>query len=190
MKKKLTSQMSSTEFKEYYFLKKELTDFCRENELKVSGNKKDLEDRIIHYLDTGEKIDNSVKVKKTKKHHKISMDTVIGENFICSQEARKFFEEKIGSSFKFKVDFQKWLKNNPDKTFADAIISYYNIKNNLKENTTTIGSQFQYNTYIRDFFKHNPNKSFEDAVKCWNYKKNLQGPCKYDDSDLNILNNN
>ena len=190
MKKILNSQLTRDEFKEHYFLKEDMVDFCRENGLKISGNKKELEERIIHYLTTGEKINNSKNIKRTKKHSNISLDTTIGEDFICSQEVRKFFEEKIGSNFKFKVDFQKWLKNNPDKTFADAIIAYYDIQNYLKNNSTAIGNQFKYNTYIRDFFKHNPDKSFKDAVECWNYKKNLKCSCRYDDSDLEILKKN
>lgn len=152
MKKILNSQLTRDEFKEHYFLKEDMVDFCRENGLKISGNKKELEERIIHYLTTGEKINNSKNIKRTKKHSNISLDTTIGEDFICSQEVRKFFEEKIGSNFKFKVDFQKWLKNNPDKTFADAIIAYYDIQNYLKNNSTAIGNQFKYNTYILEIF--------------------------------------
>ena len=50
---KLTKDLTSTEFKEYYFLKEELKEFCRNEGLKVSGSKAQLEMRIIYYLDTG-----------------------------------------------------------------------------------------------------------------------------------------
>lgn len=190
MNSKLNNKLTSTEFKEYYFLKKDLVDFCRMEGLKVSGNKKDLEDRISYYLDNNKSLDNGKKIIKKSKHTDISMDSIIGENFVCSQEVRKFFENEIGQSFKFKVDFQKWLKINPDKTFADAIIAYDEISNRLKKCGNTIDSQFEYNTYIRDFFKFNKDKSFNDAVKCWNYKKNLKGLHKYEDSDLIVLKNN
>ncbi len=53
---RLTPNLKSGEFKQYYFLKEELKDFCRQEGLKVTGNKGDLEKRIIHYLDTGEKL--------------------------------------------------------------------------------------------------------------------------------------
>ena len=187
MNSKLDNDLNADEFREYYFLKKDLVEFCRRNGLKVSGNKKDLEERIIYYLDNNQELDNGKKTVKRSKHSTISMDTVIGENFVCSQLARLFFEKNIGESFKFKVGFQKWLKQNPDKTFGDAIIAYEEITNNHKNHDGPIDSQFEYNTYIRDFFKFNKDKSFKDAVKCWNYKKNLKGLHKYEDSDLVVL---
>ena len=35
----LTKDLKSAEFKEYYFLKEELKDFCKKEGLKVSGSK-------------------------------------------------------------------------------------------------------------------------------------------------------
>lgn len=190
MKPNLNAKLSSENFKNYYFRKEELVDFCRREGLKVSGNKQDLEERIILYLDTGEKIGKCIKQNRKKNNNDISLDSKIGENFICSQEVRSFFEENIGSQFKFKVKFQKWLKNNPEKTFAQAIIAYNEIENNSKKTKTKIDKQFKYNTYIRDFFNDNNDKTFKDAVTYWNYKKNLKGPCKYEKKDLLVLNNN
>ena len=45
----LTKNLGSEEFKNYYFLKDELKEFCSNEGLKTSGNKQDLEKRIIHY---------------------------------------------------------------------------------------------------------------------------------------------
>ena len=56
---KLSRNLKPEEFKEYYFLKEELKDFCRSEGLKVSGSKEDLEKRIIHYLSTGEKLEEN-----------------------------------------------------------------------------------------------------------------------------------
>ena len=53
----LTKDLKSAEFKEYYFLKEELKDFCKKEGLKVSGSKNQLEERIIYYLDTGKSLD-------------------------------------------------------------------------------------------------------------------------------------
>ena len=53
---KLTTDLTSAEFKQYYFLKEELKDFLRSEGLKVSGSKADLEKRIIHYLNTGKEL--------------------------------------------------------------------------------------------------------------------------------------
>ena len=184
----LTVNLSSEQFKEYYFLKEELKDFCRSEGLKVSGSKEDLEKRIIHYLDTGNELDFDTTLKKPAKkaNDEITPDAKIGENFKCSEDKREFFESQIGKGFKFKVKFQKWLKSNPEKTYADAIEAYFEIQNSKEK--TEIGGQFQYNQYIRDFFEDNENMGLKKAIKCWNYKKSLKGHNKYEKKDLKILN--
>lgn len=183
---KLTKDFKPEEFKEHYFLKDELKDFCRSEGLKVSGSKGDLEKRIIHYLKTGEELNEpTIKYGSDESSTEIALDSKLGENFKCSEDKRAFFEKEIGSSFKFKVKFQKWIKSNPDKTYADAIDAYFEIQNSNEK--TEIGKQFQYNQYIRDFFENNDNKSLEDAIKCWKYKKSLKGHNKYEESDLEVL---
>ncbi len=193
----LTKDLKSEDFKEYYFLKEELKDFCKKEGLKVSGSKNQLEKRIIYYLDTGKSLDNSRSIKNKNNYSKsnsnksltseeIALDSILGENFKCSEDKREFFEKEIGKGFKFKVKFQKWLKANPDKTYQDAINAYYEIQNSKEK--TEIEKQFQYNQYIRDFFKDNDDKTLKDAIKCWNYKKSLKGHNRYENSDLDALN--
>lgn len=182
----LTKQLTPEEFKDYYFLKDELKEFCRQEGLKVSGNKEDLEKRILHYLSTGESLKESdIKYESKETSSEIKLDSKLGENFRFSEDKREFFKKEIGSSFKFKVKFQKWIKANPDKTYRDAIDAYFEIQNSKEK--TEIGKQFQYNQYIRDFFENNKEKSLNDAIKCWKYKKGLKGHNRYEDSDLSVL---
>ena len=193
----LTKDLKSEDFKEYYFLKEELKDFCKKEGLKVSGSKNQLEERIIYYLDTGKSLDNSRSIEnknnysksnsnKATTYEEITLDSILGENFKCSEDKREFFEKEIGKGFKFKVKFQKWLKVNPDKTYQDAINAYYELQNSKEK--TKIDKQFQYNQYIRDFFDDNDDKTLNDAIKCWKYKKSIKGHNKYEKSDLDILN--
>ena len=183
---KLTRNLKPEEFKEYYFLKEELKDFCRSEGLKVGGSKEDLEKRIVHYLATGEELkERTVNQSSKEAVTEISLDSKLGENFKCSEDKRAFFEKEIGRGFKFKVKFQKWLKANPEKTYRDAVAAYHEIQNS--DEKTEIGKQFQYNRYIRDFFKNNKDKSLDDAIKCWKYKKSIKGHNKYEDSDLEVL---
>lgn len=37
---------------------------------------------------------------------------------------------------------------------------------------------------FRDFFADNKGKSLEEAIKCWKYKKQLQGHNGYERTDL------
>ena len=53
----LDKQLDSKTFRNFYYLKEELVDFCRENGLPVSGGKLEISDRIAYFLDTGQKIE-------------------------------------------------------------------------------------------------------------------------------------
>lgn len=108
----LSRQPDSKTFRDYYYLKEELAEFCRENGLPVSGSKGELTDRIACFLDTGEIQKAWRKNKKSVVTGDISLDTVIEDNFVCSEKHRIFFKEHIGNSFSFNVAFQKWLKEN------------------------------------------------------------------------------
>lgn len=183
----LDKNLDSKTFRDFYYLKEELVDFCRKNNLPVSGGKLELTDRIAYFLDTGEILSSSVAKKKVtviSNIANINEDTKIETDFVCSEQHRAFFKNHIGSSFSFNVAFQKWLKSNAGKTYKDAISAYYQILEDKKKGKTKIDKQFEYNTYIRDFFADNQGKSLEDAIKCWKYKKQLQGHNRYERSDL------
>lgn len=185
----LSRKIDSKTFRSFYYLKEELVAFCRENGLSTSGSKIELTDRIAHFLDTGEVKTVKRKVVQCKNVNvgNITIGTKIEENFVCSEKHRAFFKEYIGNSFSFNVLFQKWLKSNAGKTYEDAINAYYQILEDKKKGTTKIDKQFEYNTYIRDFFADNKGKSLNDAIKCWKYKKQLQGHNRYEKSDLIAL---
>ncbi|MBP3810989.1 MAG: SAP domain-containing protein [Clostridiales bacterium] len=183
----LSIKLKSNEFLEYYYLKEELVSFCRENGLPASGGKAELTERIAYYLDTG-KI-KAVKPVRTQKPkiQAITRDSIIESGFVCSELHRAFFKREIGDSFSFNVAFQKWLKSNSGKTYADAIAAYKEIKSTKKPGKKDIDKQFEYNTYVRDFFCDNKGASLVDAIKCWKYKKSIKGSNKYERSDLTAL---
>lgn len=180
----LDRQLTGNTFRSYYYLKEELVNFCRLNELPASGSKIEITERIAYYLDTGKVLPASIKTKATTNVDNISEQTKIESNFVCSEKHRAFFKEKIGKGFYFNVIFQKWLKNNAGKTYEEAINAYYQILEEKKTSKTMIDKQFEYNTYIRDFFANNQGRSLEEAIKCWKYKKSMQGHNKYEKSDL------
>ncbi|MGN1130495.1 MAG: DUF6434 domain-containing protein [Ruminococcus sp.] len=180
----LDKNLDSKTFRNFYYLKEELVEFCRKNNLPVSGGKLEIADRIAHFLDTGEVLSASATRKKSKAISDISLDTKIEHDFVCSENHRAFFKKYIGDRFSFNVAFQKWLKSNAGKTYRDAIIAYSQILEEKKNKKTTIDKQFEYNTYIRDFFADNQGKTLNEAILCWKYKKQLQGHNRYEKSDL------
>ena len=183
----LDINLDSKTFRDFYYLKEELVDFCRDSGLPVSGGKLELTDRIAHFLDTGEVLAAPAAKKKATSISTIALDTRIEPNFVCSEKHRAFFKEHIGATFSFNVAFQKWLKANTGKTYQEAIEAYYQILEDKKKGKTKIDKQFEYNTYIRDFFADNQGKTLEEAIRCWKYKKQLQGHNRYEKSDLAAL---
>lgn len=183
----LNKQLDVQTFRNYYYLKEELISFCRANGLPTSGGKIEITNRIAHFLETGEILFTKVKSKVKTDIGVITENTKIEMNFVCSEKHRAFFKEKIGSTFSFNVTFQKWLKSNTGKTYAEALGAYYQILEEKKKGKTVIDKQFEYNSYIRDFFKDNQGRSLEDAIKCWKYKKGLSGHNRYEKMDINIL---
>lgn len=183
----LSKSLDSETFQSYYYLKEELVGFCRTMGLPTSGGKIELTKRIARYLETGEIIFVGT-IPKTKKNvSAITESTLIEPDFVCSEKHRVFFKHMIGNSFSFNVAFQKWLKSNAGKTYAQAIEAYDRILEEKKKGKTTIDRQFEYNTYIRDFFADNQGQTLEEAIKCWKYKKNLQGHNRYERADLAAL---
>lgn len=93
---KLNKEMDSEIFRDFYYLKEELVDFCRANNLPVSGNKMELTERIACFLATGEIVPASVKSVRNANVGEITENTVIESDIVCSQKHRAFFREKIG----------------------------------------------------------------------------------------------
>lgn len=180
-------------FRQFYYLKEELVDFCRKNDLQATGSKTELSERIAIFLESGKRTRADQKTQKSQSAGKvisgeIKPDNIIEENFVCSEKHRAFFKEQIGKSFSFNVAFQKWLKSNAGKTYAAAIAAYHQILKEKKMNGKgEIEKQFEYNTYIRDFFAANKDKTLSQAIKCWKFKKSQKGHNKYEDSDLETL---
>lgn len=159
----LDKHLDSKTFRDFYYLREELIDFCRENGLPVSGGKLEIADRIAYFLETGRILSTGAGKKKAAIISSITEDTEIEADFVCSERHRAFFKEHIGNSFSFNVAFQKWLKSNSGKTYKEAISAYYQILEDKKKGKSKIDRQFEYNTYIRDFFADNKGRSLEEA---------------------------
>src|SRR5690625_7579500 len=113
---------------------------------------------------------------------KLSFDTVITENYRCSQEVRAFFKSII-PKFHFSTYIQNYLKENVGKTYRDVVDAWYEEEERKKDPSykKQIGSQFEYNQFTRDYFADPKNKGKKrgDAIKAWNEIKALPGSNKY-----------
>ncbi len=183
----LGCNLSAETFKEFYYLKSELVEFCKENKLQTGGGKIELTERVFNFLKTGEKETRGSIRKKNKKLDELTLNSLIEKDMGYGENIRAFYELHLGKNFKFCVPFQRWLKGNVGKTFQDSIEAYKEIIKNKDKTEKVIDRQFEYNTYIRDFFKDNKNKTLKQAICCWKYKKSIKGSNKYERSDLCVL---
>jgi hypothetical protein len=189
----LNKSISPKDFKEFYWLKEELVDFCRLEGLQTSGGKIEISERIIHYLKTGtsQKVERKPKPESTFnwKTEELTLNTVITDNYKNSENVRSFFEANIGRGFKFNIQFMSWMKYNVGKTLGDALNQYKQITSEKKQDTNKkeIAPQFEYNTYLRDFLADNPNSKRELGIRLWKIKRSMRGDNVYAKEDLKLI---
>lgn len=183
----LTPSLDGKTFRSFYWLKEELVQFLKAQGLPATGGKEELTRRIAHWLDTGEVLQPTAGRQTAAPVGTLTLETPIEENIVCSEVHRAFFAGHIGKGFTFNVAFQRWLKSNAGKTYADAIAAYGQLLARKKAEKSQIGKQFEYNTYIRDFFADNPGRTLAEAITCWKYKKSLPGAHRYEQGDLAAL---
>lgn len=174
MRPTLTTHISLKDFQEFYWLKKELQDFCRRHGIGTSGSKEELTSRVVAFL---RKEDPTKFTKPTRSKKKTSppkeptLDTLIEENLTCTQNLRAFFVSVVGPSFTFSVVFQKFLKQNVGKTYRNALNFWKGEQKRKKDpsHITVIAPQFEYNQFIRNFFANPENigKMKKEAIKAW-----------------------
>ena len=70
----LSLNLNSKTFRDFYYLKEELIEFCRDNNLPVSGGKIEITERIAYFLETGKVMTTPKKVATKNKVLIISED--------------------------------------------------------------------------------------------------------------------
>ena len=186
----LNTKISIQDFKDFYWYKEELIDFCRSENLDKRGGKIELANRIEKFLETGKREPYQVTVSKTSRFdwnsEKLTIETEITDNYQNTENVRGFFKSQIGDKFKFNVKFMNWMKSAQGRNLGDAIEQWISITNEMRTNKShkQIAPQFEYNTYIRDFMKDNPDKTLQDAISCWKIKKSKPCDNKYSQTDL------
>jgi hypothetical protein len=185
----LNERISIKDFQDFYWLKNELTSFCREMGISGSGGKIEIANRIKRFLATGENVPH-VRVSSLSKFdwntEKLNAETVITDNYKNTENVRYFFKNTVGEKFKFNVQFMDWMKVSKGKTLADAAEKWREINNEMRngEQSKQIAPQFEYNAYIRDFLTDNPDRTKNEAIEYWKIKKSRRGDNVYRKSDL------
>lgn len=187
MRPNLTKDMKVEQFRNYYWLKEELQTFCRELEMSPAGSKIELTERIVHFLQTGERQKPLRKKQSARKKAcldaPLTLETVITEDHRCSQQVRAFFTSII-PTFHFSTYIQQFFKENAGKTYEDVVTAWYEEIERKKDPSykkSRLAPQFEYNQFLRDYFADpkNKGKSREDAISAWKTVKSLPGDHTY-----------
>lgn len=183
----LDRNLSSSDFRDFYWLKEELVAFCRIHGISTSGGKIEITERITKFLETGI-VDKKPIVPQKKPGSKfnwnnevLTKETRITDNYKNTENVRLFFKNHIGPHFHFSIAFMKWMKQNIGKTLQEAINEWIRLYERSKNKSikTEIAPQFEYNRFIRDFLKDNSGMTLKNAVKHWKQIRNEKGSNKY-----------
>lgn len=188
---------SGAEFNQWYWLKEEMVEICKQSDLPSNGRKFEIRDRIMFALDNNGKVKPETQKKKTTSKFnwaksKLTLETEITDNVSFGPNFRRFMKGQIGDMFSCNSDFMDWVKQNPGKTLENAIEKYYELEKR-KENPDfkrKIAENNMFNQYTRDFLQDNPNESIKNVRKFWLLKKQLpmsNGFVKYERSDLKLV---
>jgi hypothetical protein len=171
----LNKELSVSDFRSYYWRKDELTAFCREQGISRAGSKLEISKRLEVYLITGRVKDDHLEKKaviRARSSASPRLDAQIGTDYTSSEANRAFFKSVIGPQFHFTTRFMKYCRENPDKTWGDAVREWQAEREEKKIGTPQpIAAQFEYNRCVREYFVTHPDGTFADVVNAWNEHK-------------------
>lgn len=171
----LTKELNGCDFVKYYWLKEELMAFCRGYGLSTLGSKEELTRRVERFLTTGE-IEHLASQRRKNSRSKlqkinITRDTLLTTTYRNTEANRAFFKSIIGPSFHFTTCFMRFCRENPDKTYGDAVEEWYRERQEKKAGLrrTEIAPQFEYNRFIRAYFQDPAHRGHElsQAIEAW-----------------------
>lgn len=179
------------ELRRWYWLKEELIDFCRKNELHTTGRKIDLVERIVEFLASGKRM--KLPAKKTKSKFdwgktELTLSTIITDNYRNSQNVRRFFCEHAGATFRFSNEFMDWMRKNQGSTLGDAV-DFWKALDHKKKNLGYREKplpQNEYNQFTRAISEAVPGLSSKEIRRLWAIKRSKPGPHRYEPGDENV----
>jgi len=186
----LDAHISVKDFRDFYWLKAELQDFCRGVGLSTAGGKREIADRIEAFLRTGRRGSASSRgpARPAPRVNELptsalSMSTRAPAGFRCTQHVRRFFEREVSPQFRFTVTLQQHIKDNPGITFAQIAAQWKREHEARKAGTfkPKIAPQFEFNQFTRDFHADpdNAGKTRDDCLAAWKRTRARRGDNKY-----------
>lgn len=183
---------TGTELRRWYWRKDELVAHARSLDLRRTGGKFDILNRIAVFLDKGQLPQEPRQSSKSKfdwHSEPLDNDTIITDSYKNTQNVRRYFKSQLGEGFKFNIAFMEWMKAHIGRSLADACAAYETIKADQATHGTRIKSHNQFNQYTRDFLADNPEMNMDDVRRIWARKiaqPSENGRHIYERSDLDL----
>ncbi len=182
----LTEELTPEIFKEYYWDKKELVEFCSKHKIPAVGGKLELASRIERFLESG-KVDG-VTIRKRK--YEFDSEKVIFSsrkviNFKCDTKTREYFVREIGQHFKFNEYLRQFVKVTDlevNLTYGDLVAGWlsHELEKKNAKHKPFISKQFQFNQFQRDFYNANKNARREAMLEAWKLVRSVAGQATYE----------
>lgn len=160
----------------YYLHVKELKKHCEKRALSTKGKKVILIARLIHFLKTGEKINQpdypaTSKARGQKKHELKASSLMLKGSYKNDLKTRIFFKKLIGEHFHFTafgIDWleERWMEGNPPtyQEFADKWITEYELR---KAQGSTPKKEWAYINFVKSYIHQNPNAPRDEIICNW-----------------------
>lgn len=184
----LTSSISVSDFRNFYWYKNELMKFCASHDIPTHGMKHELCVRIEQFLKTGtvpKKKPSNKPAFSFQRTGPLTLSTPVDETYRCNEETREFFKSIIGSHFHFTAHLQAYIKANRDRglTYSNLAEEWQAEFERRKDKNykAPIMKTWEYNQFTRDFLddKQNKGKSIKDAATAWKKIRTNKGPRTY-----------
>ena len=84
--------LSAEIFRQYYYLKEELVDFCCRNNLQATGSKSELSERIAVFLESGKRTRAEHKTRKTQSAGEIKPNNIYRRKLCLRRKTQGVFQ--------------------------------------------------------------------------------------------------
>jgi hypothetical protein len=168
----LTTELSSSEFVRWYWLKSELVAFAKCEGVAVTGDKPTLARRIVAVLDGVDqpRIRTERRPVSRRLVEPLTLDTVLGPNQSSSQQLRAFFVSTIGPQFAYDIHMRTFLAADREKTLGEAVAHWHRTRAAPKPETL---AQLELVRFTKAWHRRHPSRTQPECREAWKIYKSL-----------------
>jgi hypothetical protein len=168
----LDRALTGAELIRWYWLLAELQDFARSLGVSAAGPKRDLTRRLADVLDG--RVPAGPPSRRPAAGPQLGgplqLDAVIPVGQRSSQALRVFFEQHLGSGFRFDAAMRSFIADNPGRTLRDAVDHWHQTRG---VEPAPIAEQFELNRFTRRWHREHPGSSRTELLEAWRLYRSL-----------------